>query len=319
MINRNVVLILGAGASMPFGFPSGFELMTLIINDLNPSNSNPMLSLISHIGFKRQEVEDFRNALRQSGKKSVDAFLEHRTEFIPIGKVATACVLLPHESEERIFGRNASNWYEYFFNKLNAKFEEFDKNSVAIITFNYDRSLEYYLLTALRHSYGKSSEECSHRLGSIPIVHLYGQLGDLPLLGNDGIEFGSRLNTDVVRKAAAGIQIIHEDVAKNPQFQRAHRLLNKAERVCFLGFGYDQTNLERLAGYTPPPKQGVIGSAKGLTNRECSIIRQTLTKLGFPVPDRDTLEPLDLGSSKGGLDNVFGEANEFLRHHCALD
>lgn len=319
MITRKLVLILGAGSSMPFGFPSGSDLMSRIINRLTPSNPDPMQSVIRDAGFQPKEIENFRNALTKSGKKSVDAFLEHRSEFLEIGKVATACVLLPLESEDRIFGRNDTNWYEYLFNKLNASFEEFDKNSVSVLTFNYDRSLEHYLLTALQNSYGKTSDECSRKLASLPIIHLYGQLGSLPSLGGQGIEFGAEINPDVLTRAADGIQIIHEDVAKNPQFQRAHELLNSAERVCFLGFGYDRTNLGRLARYDQPPKQGVIGSAMGLTERECLLIRETLTKLGFPIPGIGTLTHLHLNSSVGGLDFIFGEAIGFLRAHCPLD
>jgi hypothetical protein len=252
MITRKMVLILGAGASMPFGFPSGSELMTQIIEDLNPQIGRPMLTHICDAGFTDTEIQDFRNALRKSGKKSVDAFLEHRTEFLTIGKVSTVCALLPKESEEDIFPRNNSaKWYEYFFNKLNSRFEEFDKNSVSVLTFNYDRSLEQYLLTALKNSYGKTAEECSRQLLSVPIVHLHGQLGDLPTLGGQEIEFGAFPGADVLRKAADSIQIIHEDVAKSHAFKRGHELLSKADRICFFGFGYDQTNLQRLAVYGP--------------------------------------------------------------------
>jgi hypothetical protein len=141
-------------------------------------------------------------------------------------------------------------------------------------------------------------------------------------LDGQGVNFGAALSPEVLRKAADGIQIIHEDVAKNPQFQRAHELLNNAERVCFLGFGYDRTNLERLAKYTPPPGQEVIGSAKGLTPRECHLIRETLTNLGFPAPGLvDTLRPLEFESLnlRDGLDHTYGEAMQFLRYHCPLD
>jgi hypothetical protein len=319
MITRKIVLILGAGASMPFGFPSGAELRVQIINGLNPSTSHPMRSEVLEAGFESKHVEDFRTTLHKSGKKSVDAFLEHRTEFLAIGKVATACALLPCENEDRILAHNELNWYEYFFNKLNATFDDFDKNSVSALTFNYDRSLEHYLFTALQNSYGKSAEECAQKLRSLPIVHLYGQLGDLPYLNSKGIEFGAKPNPEVLRKAAEGIKIIHEDISANPEFNRAHELLRNAERICFLGFGYDQTNLRRLAGYGTPSKQDVIGSAMGLTDRECGLVRAELNRLGFRTPDSSTLESLRLSGSDGGLDPIFGETMGFLRHHCPLD
>jgi hypothetical protein len=320
MITRRAVLILGAGASMPFGFPSGAGLMTEVIQRLSDTK-DPMGSLIHKIGFRPEQINHFLNALKKSGKRSVDAFLEHRIEFLEIGKVATACILLPYEREDSIFERNESNWYEYLFNKLNARFEEFDKNSVSVLTFNYDRSLEQYLLTALQNSYGKTTGECAEKLHSVPIIHLYGQLGGLPSLSGEGLEFGAPLNPEVVRKAADGIQIIHEDVAKNPNFQRAHELLGTAERVCFLGFGYDQTNLERLSHYKSPSGQLVIGSAKGFTNRERQLIGQNLAKFGFPAPNTNiaALQNLGFTISSGGLDSIFGDVSAFLHTHCPLD
>lgn len=220
---------------------------------------------------------------------------------------------------DSIFGRNETNWYEYFFNKLNATFDEFDKNSVSVLTFNYDRSLEQYLLTALQNSYGKASDECLQKLSSLPIVHLHGQLGDLPSSGGQGIEFGARPNPDVLRKAADGIKIIHEDISKNPQFRRAHDLLSKAERVCFLGFGYDRTNLERLAAYAHLSNQVVIGSALGFTRRECHLIGETLTGLGFPFPGEAELSTLELTAYTRGLDWNWGRVIDFLHQHCPLD
>jgi hypothetical protein len=318
MIARRTVLILGAGASMPFGFPSGSGLMTQIISRLSEPNDR-MRSLITEAGFEADAINDFHNALKKSGKRSVDAFLEHRTEFLEIGKIATVCILLPLEREEDIFRHNESNWYEYFFNKLNASFAEFDKNSVSVLTFNYDRSLEQYLFTALRNAYGKSAGECAEKLRSLPIIHLYGQLGGLPSLDGEGIEFGAPLSPEVLRRAADGVQIIHEDVTQNPQFRRAHEFLESAERVCFLGFGYDRTNLERLAGYNAPSRQGVIGSAKGLTSRECRLVRENLTRLRFPFPGNELIAQLELGSSVDGLDYIYGEAIAFLRYHCPLD
>jgi len=106
-------------------------------------------------GFRSGDIEDFRNSLERSGRSSVDAFLEHRTEFLEVGKAAIAALLLPCEKEESLFDLNRdSRWYEYLFQKLNAGFEDFANNRIAFITFNYDRSLEFYLFTALKHAYG---------------------------------------------------------------------------------------------------------------------------------------------------------------------
>lgn len=290
---------------MPFGFPSGYELKTQIIHELNPANDRIALSNLLSGGFDAREIEMFRTALHKSGKRSVDAFLEHRPDFIKVGKAATACLLMPCENEERLFAEGQPSWYEYLFGKLIAPFEEFERNSVSVLTFNYDRSLEQYLFTALRNSYGQTESECAKKLRSLPIIHLYGQLGELPALRQEGIEYGAPVNAENLRSAAGAIQIIHEDVKDKPQFQRAYKLLQDADRICFLGFGYDQTNLTRLSGYGPRRQQLVYGCAKGLTARECYFVQEQLKELGY--------------GDNYSLQFMSEDALEFLRNCCPFD
>lgn len=308
MITRKVVLILGAGASMPFGFPSGLELKSKIVERLHPHRSDVVKQHLTDAGFETGHVEGFRSALEKSGKLSVDAFLEHRPEFIEVGKAAIASFLLPSEHEPTLWFGGGMSWYAYFFNRLNARFEEFSQNRVSVLTFNYDRSLEHYLLTALQNSYGKSPDECAAALRSVPIVHLYGQLGQLASLSTDGygIEYGAPLNVVSLKRAAKGIQIIHEAVSGSEPFERAHELLRQAERACFLGFGYDETNLQRLMAFDPNGlRLEISGSAKGLTGRECQLIYEKITSLGF----RSVQVP----------NNGVNDALEFLRQTCPFD
>ncbi|HEY6222343.1 MAG TPA: hypothetical protein VIW26_01050, partial [Gemmatimonadales bacterium] len=89
MIKQRIVLILGAGASIPYGFPSGEALRANIIKDLSKSTAQPF-QLLEAAGFEAKHITNFRSALQQSGQRSVDAFLEHRSEFVGIGKVAIA-------------------------------------------------------------------------------------------------------------------------------------------------------------------------------------------------------------------------------------
>jgi hypothetical protein len=79
------------------------------------------------------------------------------------------------------------------------------------------------------------------------------------------------------------IKIIHESIENEPQFAEAHRLIRNAERVCFLGFGYDQKNVERLL--EPPGllngkevfcsafklKPAEVGKAKDALGRDVQI------------------------------------------------
>ena len=324
MISKKIVLVLGAGASMPFGFPLGPDLKNRIVNNLT---ANPDVLLAA--GCREEEIPEFREALRTSGKKTIDAFLEHREEFRKIGKLAIAQELLDSEdkAKPRLYEpATTGNWYEYLFNKLNTRFEEFSQNAVSVLTFNYDRSLEYYLLNALKNSYGKTDTECAERLRSLPIVHLNGQLGELWELASstdDSVAFGGWSEADgnsrrwLVERASVGISIIH-DCILGKQFERAYALLREADLICFLGFGYDETNLLRISKYDPTDnEQSVIGSAKGMTDKECEIVYTIFKNLAMGC--RPPRTGLDGTKRAGALDNINGEALQFLRHHCPFD
>jgi hypothetical protein len=256
-------------------------------------------------GFAEREMQAFQHDLSRSGKQSVDAFLEHRAEFLNVGKAAIASALLPFEREECFFTENEQNWYEYFFNKLNARFEEFDQNTVSVLTFNYDRSLEHYLFTTLKNAYGKSAEQCAAKLRSLPIIHLHGQLGDLPYMASNGVEFGAEVSSANLQKCVNGIRVVHEHIGTEPQFAQAHCHLRRAERICFLGFGYDETNLARLAEYGPTANQEHFGSTVGFIGREVHFLEVHLKRLGFAT-----------GYS---LDRSSKDSLEFLRNSCVLD
>src|SRR5687767_1945488 len=87
VIQRRTVLILGAGASMPYGFPSGRDLRDKIIAGLRKDTAQ-LFQLLGAAGYDLQVIRNFRDALLKSGRPSVDVFLEHRSEFISVGKVA---------------------------------------------------------------------------------------------------------------------------------------------------------------------------------------------------------------------------------------
>jgi len=252
MIKENTVLILGAGASMPFGFPSGKQLVRLICDMLDTLNS-PAWVMMNKLGHPQHQVKKFVTALSRSGQTSIDAFLEHRPEFVIIGKQMIAIALLPYERTDAIFDKpwkkGNPNWYEHFFSMLNTSFGKFGQNELSIITFNYDRSLEHYLHTVLCNSHGISSRSVKNELSNIPIVHVHGQLGHLPWQSREGVVlFGSANDKEIIRIAANKIKIIHDDVDDDPEFIEAQKLIRQARHIYFLGFGYNETNLKRLGG-----------------------------------------------------------------------
>jgi hypothetical protein len=294
MIQKPTTLVLGAGASAPFGFPTGYGLLQKVLAwaDVREGKTNPVL--FRCLGHTQEEIDEFREALRRSGKSSVDAFLEHRPEFIPVGKAAMAMALISYENEAALFKRDGASWYEYLFNQLNATFEEFDKNRLSILTFNYDRSLEHYLFTALTSSYGKLSDKCVEKLNAIPIVHLHGDLGKLPFTGGPLTRaYSTEVNESVMRVATQRIKIIHEGIEGDRQFARAQEILGESKAICFLGFGYHPINLRRL-GFTNSLRYqnaNIYGSSLGFTSaerRQISLLLQG--RLSGNHPNADVLQ-----------------------------
>jgi len=181
MINQPTVFILGAGASIPYNYPSGKSLVEEIITGLSRPRSE-LYKLCIELEFQDQEITKFAEALYFSGDDSIDAFLERERnkEFIDLGKVLITLCLIQREHTKTLFSNPPDSWYGDLVNELKSPVIENFKNEVSILTFNYDRSFDHYLYTAIKNSYGLSEKECTSIVKRIPIIHLHGQIGKLP-------------------------------------------------------------------------------------------------------------------------------------------
>jgi hypothetical protein len=85
-------------------------------------------------------------------------FLERRTEYIGIGKAASAQALVKFENN-RLF-KYDDNWFRYLYNvHLATSFDKFSGNQLCVIPFNYDRTVEHFLFSSLKNGYGKNDVE----------------------------------------------------------------------------------------------------------------------------------------------------------------
>ena len=181
MIKKPITLVLGAGASQPYGFPTGLELMQEVLNDIKPNVRSDLFKTLRDFDISEDKIDSFYRCLFGSGLPSVDAVLEHHPTFERVGKMAIVLKLSEYEVEDNLFEleRIGICWYQYLWNGLNAPLEEFDKQELSIITFNYDKSLEHYLYTKMKKLHFNQPEEvCAEKIKSIPIIHVHGQLGD---------------------------------------------------------------------------------------------------------------------------------------------
>lgn len=287
MVTKETILVLGAGASVPYGYPTGKQLAHQIIQG---ENDNELIKELLIMGIDDEKLKAFFRDFAMSSSPSIDAFLEYRQEHLEIGKLIVARLLIQCEHEKKLFGTD--DWYQYLWQHLGTSFDEFGNNKLGIVTFNYDRSLEHFLFNALKGKYGKTDEETADKLKQIPIVHVHGQIGQLPWQSsNNGRGYRRRHTPEELKKSSSEIKVVHESTGNaEAKFNEAIVLLNKATNIYFLGFGYHKLNLERLKIIDLDiNNKSILGTSFHLTNREAVDIQDRVSqgkiKLVYPSPN----------------------------------
>ena len=244
------MFILGAGAMSDYEFPIAWRLKENVINYFAPGQELRHLAILEALGFSLEQLDRFREALRGSGQNSVDAFLEEQTEFLEIGIATMSMVLIKCERPENLYAQAdpSANWLRNLLVHMRGtKFNEFRNNQVSFVTFNYDRSLEYFLCRALANTFGKSEEESGEMLDDIPLIHLHGRLGFLPWQGEDARPYEPKIDAHAVQVCMRQVKVVNRNTEINAeQFGKAKELLAAAERVYLLGVGFNNDNLSRL-------------------------------------------------------------------------
>jgi hypothetical protein len=244
MIGRRTVLILGAGASVDYGFPTGRKLLLDICRNTNKDKS--LFHFLNRtMGFEAEKIQQFQEALLNSQAPSVDLFLENRREFEELGKAAMGASLISYESFDAFNREKRDGWYEFLFS-LMIEGGRFEDNPLSVITFNYDRSLEAFFFFALCNLYGLDPARAEETVAKILVIHIYGSLGThlYEPVTEPGRGYTPKLTPESVREAASRIRIMHE-VDEGEADVVAERLF-QAEEVIFLGFGFHAENIRRL-------------------------------------------------------------------------
>jgi hypothetical protein len=150
LIPRPTVLILGAGASHPYGYPLGEGLVQQIIRLTGPRGD-----LHSHLS-SNPLLEEFHSRLAGSDVTSIDDFLESNRDLAELGKLGIAAALTVWGPAHDYPPTTGQNWYRYLWGRLHegaATTGQFRSNRVRFVTYNYDRSLERYLAQVLENTF----------------------------------------------------------------------------------------------------------------------------------------------------------------------
>jgi hypothetical protein len=137
-MSSKILFILGAGASADLGFPTG-DFKARILEAADWLKANPVRRASSN------DAISFRNLFKKAAIGSIDAFLQLRERenlkpnLYGVARTAIARTLLPIEKTSAE-GRN--DWYGAFAESL---LRNPPQERIGILTFNYDRSLEFFL------------------------------------------------------------------------------------------------------------------------------------------------------------------------------
>jgi hypothetical protein len=254
LITRNTVFVLGAGASQAYGFPSGPALVDRICDQLRSVQSDDVKRLIQSDLCTGERLMTFRRRLLESRLDSIDAFIQRRPEHADVGKTMIALELMKCESETGLYPKRENDWYRALFNQIVPKKpHEFQSNRLKVITFNFDRSFEHALFRTLETLFDASRllpgevQESTRLIRMLPVLHIHGQLGSLACIEGDSLCRDYTPTDDPYDAMARGreLKVMEEEIDKET-LATAHGWLKSADVICFLGFGFHSSNLERL-------------------------------------------------------------------------
>ena len=155
-------------------------------------------------GVRLDEVQAFARQLLESRIKSVDAFIEKQPHLERCGKLLIAYELCRREQPTSVVALGIEDdWYSLLWDRMHTgttTLKQVLNNAIRFITFNYDRSLEYFLYQALTNSFGISDWEAAAVVRRLKILHLYGSLGAFTLVS------GGRSYKSAVTETNSGLQ-----------------------------------------------------------------------------------------------------------------
>ena len=312
MFRAKTVLVVGAGASAEFAFPLGGALLKDISTRVDISYEYGQLKRGDHV-----IVQALRNALGASeDATSYNEHLQSAWQLVTsskqglsidnvldaleddkaskVGKFAIVrCILAAEEASP------LSKWVDHFPDQINlATFantwlDQLTKlltegrrkseigdifENLSIINFNYDRVVEHYLPFAISNYYGLKPEVVREVMPTLSILRPYGKAGNLPWeTSENAVAFGN-CGAAGIKVAAEQILTFTEQVQDDNLVSGIRSMIQNADRIVFLGFGYHRQNLELLKTAAPKHVE-ICGTSFGMSNSDTQMVSQELRKL----------------------------------------
>lgn len=287
-IRQKTVFVLGAGAHIPYGFPSGPELAEIMLG-IHPTID--LSSILSRLGSFTDlpTYPQFATAFGRSGNSSIDAFIESRKDFADQATMLVMSILLNAEANylsKEMYVRN--NWFEYLWNALKCPPEEFQRHEITFLTFNYDRLIEYMIARSLSNSYGQPMIEMESLVAQSKfVVHLHGSLSPCDFNTRTKVRlprhgFGKQpLSFHELMEAALTkpIRFFWEEHSNTEEWAYATQKLHEASRIYVLGVGSAVAPLKNLWKGGPKNHQDaarIFICVKNLRQAQAASIRNAM-------------------------------------------
>jgi|SRR6266478_7509341 len=254
MLTKRICLVLGAGASLPYGFPTGGELLDYIKGQ-QPDEWWPLAREL----FSSERVQDDHERLvstaRRLGSESIDHLVGKQTRFREYAKALVAYRISQGETPPRVL-QAGRDWHNFLIRHATDEKPLNEVTPISVVTFNFDRSFEEATLGRLAAAYelvDDTEAEARARVAKVlrtwPIVHVHGSLGALPeLASNEAVVRPYRQIKEPgdLALGSQGVTLLDDAVEDSPDFTRARELICAAEVVLFLGFAFHRLNCKRV-------------------------------------------------------------------------
>jgi len=313
----NDLFILGAGASVPYGFPCGESLFKEIREKnyreeyfKDESCKNDYFKYFGKtsrhydIETVMKSMYDFTVDIKKSSMVSIDDFLRNRKNLDPnqldFGKRIIAYKILEAEYKYRNGKyekgkeyKNKIDWINYLLSFIDRSknLEKAFFNSKFII-FNYDRLFEQKIFEYLNHDKNLSNDEeyVWGKLEKMEIFHIHGYIGKLK-----DIKLGDIENKNYT-SIANNMKTVWEKDNKNRT--KIQHYFSECNRIFFLGFGWLEDNMNELGLNESKEKilrgKEIHGTAYKMSDYNIKNIENRLKLCGALQPNIKNCEAVDL-------------------------
>lgn len=325
MLSQRTLLVLGAGASLDVGLPLGTGLAEAIADSSRVSRDRhrPLVALDGKLqdaleaNYTGQPLLDRLRALDRISAsihlaRSIDNFIdqnEHDPLIEEMGKVQIARLISLAEASSSLFVNShpsrlpdlgaeqlRNTWYDHFcsflFSGLRRANVADAGHKLAVISFNYDRCFEFYMIEALSRTYALDYDDAREIVGEMRIIHPYGSIGDLPRAGSTkgtSVPYGNPAGIDPWTMAS-GIRTFTEAADAGVQ-QRVREAVSEAETIVFLGFSFQRQNMELMATGASGQIKRVYSTGVGIAPQVVPELRRRIARMYGAAPLIAGLDP----------------------------